>query len=792
MKKLCTFVLGVALYITAHAQQNFKAIVVAHGNKPIVGATVMLLDTKTETRTDSNGVFSLTLPNEGGELHIVALGYQHLTIAVQANRRLRVFHLHPLVHQLEEVNVQDKSASVYHQSANLNTELIRQSFIQRNLGGSLMQTLSRQPGVKSIGIGSGQSKPLIRGLGFNRVLVLDKGMKHEGQQWGADHGLEVDQFATGDIRIIKGAASFMYGSDAIGGAIDVTPSALPKENSLNGSVDLVAKSNTNQWGGSFNLRGRSKHFLFDTRYTYQNYGDYRVPTDVVNVYNYPVVLYKNHVRNTAGSEQNLHLTTGYASEHLKSIFYISNLYSKSGFFANAHGLEPRRVDASHDDSSRDMMLPNQTVNHFKVINQTDWHQGKHDFNVSLGYQRNYRDENSQYVNHGFMPAIYPNWLAIPQDLERHYDKSTFLGSFKDKLILGRHQLNMGVNAEYQNNKIGGWGFLIPAFKQLTIGSFVFDDYKINEHWKLLGALRYDYGDIHLNEYNDWFESTLEDGSKAYLQRASNLHRTFNSLVWSAGANYTEDEISFKFNVGKSFRMPIAKELGANGVNYHYYSYEKGNASLRPEKSYQADVVLGWRPDKFTIQFTPFFNYFPNYIYLNPTPYHDYAYGAGNQVFEYQESEVLRYGAELQVEYNLLNNLNISALGEYLYAIQLSGDKQGFGLPFAPPASVLFNATYEPKMASWADNTFFSLDYRITATQNRIVPPEKKTDGYHLINLQAGTRFNWNNEKITLSLQVQNLLNTKYFQHTSFYRLIDMPEQGRNIVLSVKVPFNIHK
>jgi iron complex outermembrane receptor protein len=699
-------------------------------------------------------------------------------------------------YQLEEVVVKDRHIQERKQSESLNIEVVSQDFIQRNLGGSLMTTLSRLPGIKTIGIGSGQSKPLIRGLGFNRVVVVDKGVKHEGQQWGADHGLEIDQFAAGEIELIKGAASFLYGSDAIGGVINIKPQAPPEPYTLGGFVDLIGKTNNDLYGTSVNLFGRNQRWFFNSHLTHQNYGDYRVPADQVQVYNYPVTLYKKHLRNTAGNETGLHLNTGFIGNRFRSIFYFSNLYSKSGFFANAHGLEPRNVPADiYDASSRDVLKPSQQVNHLKLINRSSYVTCNHQLEMELGYQRNYRQEFSQYVNHGYMPPIYPDTMRIPADLERQFDKQVYSVNLRDEISLGKHNLTIGFNGEHQDNTIYGWSFLVPGFKQTTAGGFAYDKFRVNDKVLLHGAVRYDYGQIRMFKFTDWFESKIIKGNDTILQklvRANDLNRSFHSLVWSAGLNYNAERFALKANFGKSFRMPIAKELGANGVNYHYFSYERGDAALLPEQSYQADLSLGWKSERWSVQVSPFFNYFPNYIYLNPTPDHDYFYGAGNQVFQYAQSRVMRYGGELQLKYQLLKNLSSELLAEYLYAEQLSGDKKGFTLPFLPPPSALLNLTWSPDLGKTLSNTYMSVDYRITAAQNNIVPPEKKSPGYSIINLQAGTRIRLYQQPIMLSLQVQNLLNTRYLNHTSFYRLIELPEMGRNIILSLKVPFNIHK
>ncbi len=694
-------------------------------------------------------------------------------------------------HHLEEVVVHDNHVELRRKEESLNVEVVNREFILRNLGGSLMKTLERLPGVKTIGIGSGQSKPLIRGLGFNRVVVIDQGVKHEGQQWGADHGLEIDQFAVGEAEVIKGAASFIYGSDAIGGAIEIKPSPIPARNTFGGSVDLMGKSNNNLLGTSLNLYSRKDKWFFDSRFTYQDYSDYRVPANQVFVYDYAVDLHDNYLRNTAGRETNLHFNSGYVNGKFRTVFYLSNAFSKSGFFADAHGLEPRRVDSDlHDSSSRDILLPRQQVNHLKLINRSSYSFQRHRVELELGYQRNYRQEHSQYVNHGYMPSSYPENLGIPADLEREFDKNVFSVNLRDKLSAGRHEFTFGVNSEYQRNEISGWTFLVPSFRQATAGVFVYDKVRLHDKAFLHGALRYDHGQLRMFEYTDWFPSTLS-GSSEFLTRAEDLRRSFNSLVWSAGLNYNPGKFELKANIGKSFRMPIAKELSANGVNYHYFSYERGKPTLDAEQSYQADLSLGLKANKWSVAISPFFNYFPNYIYLNPTSTHDYYYGAGNQVFEYDESRVMRYGGELQLNYKLSGALSAGLLGEYLYSRQLSGRKKGYTLPFSPPASALVNLTWSPPSPNLTD-TYFSIDYRVTGSQNRIVPPEKKTAGSQVFHIQSGTFLMMGKQALQVSFQVQNVLNSRYLNHTSFYRLINLPEAGRNFVLSVKLPFQINK
>jgi iron complex outermembrane receptor protein len=795
MKRTSMFFAGILLYANAYAQSHKLFGKVTDANRRhIQGAVIALDNSLYQTSTDSLGNFLLEgLSDRSYQFKALKEGFQEYSRPIKISRKdlFITLTLHSKSHQLQEVMVTDNHIQTRKVEESLNIEVVNSEFIQRNLGGSLMKTLERLPGIKTIGIGSGQSKPLIRGLGFNRVVVLDKGVKHEGQQWGADHGLEIDQFAVGEVELIKGAASFMYGSDAIGGAINIKPALVPPINTLGGAVDLIGKTNNNQYGTSVNLYGRNQQWFFDTRFTYQEYGDYQVPADMVYVYDYAVPLYKNYLRNTAGRETGLHFNTGYINDHFRSVFYLSNTFSKSGFFANAHGLEPRQVNTEiHDASARDILMPRQQVNHLKLINSSSYQTGIHRLEMDLGYQRNDRKEFSNYVNHGYMPPVYPDTMSTQADLEREFDKHVYSANLRDQLSIGRHSLSLGINGEYQDNSIGGWTFLVPAFHQTTAGTFVYDKFRVNDRVLLHGAVRYDYGNIRMLKYEDWFNSEVTHNgvtSTEKVVRADDLNRSFHSLVWSLGMNYNQEKFALKANIGKSFRMPIAKELGANGVNYHYFSFERGDPSLSPEQSYQADLSLTWTAEKWSVQISPFYNYFPNYIYLNPTSMHDTDYGAGNQVFQYAQSKVMRYGGEVQLKYRFLRTLSTEFLGEYLYSRQLSGDKKDYTLPFSPPASALLNLSWSPKLASF-QNSYFSVDYRITTAQNNIVPPEKKTPGYQMINLQVGTRINSHRQPIVISLQAQNLLNTRYLNHTSFYRLIELPEAGRNIVLTLKLPF----
>ena len=786
-------------YAFSQSNQELKGIVTDKENKPLKGAFVKLNEPNKGTITNDNGEFIISGLQKGTyEINIRFLGYENLTKTVTLpTNNLPRFSLSKTPISLQEVIVTDNHALNRKKEESLAIEIVNEDYLKQNLGGSLMKSLERLPGISTIDIGSGQSKPVIRGLSFNRVVVVENNIKHEAQQWGADHGLEIDQYAVDYVEIIKGPASLMYGSDAIGGVIDMKNNKLPEKNTISGAVDISGKTNNDFIGTSVSLEGRKDWFFASLTATLLDYGDFRVPTDSVDIYNYRAALHDNYMRNTAGNEQNFHLSFGLVKDKIQSRFYLSNVNSKSGFFANAHGLEPRNVDTDvHDRSSRDVQYPFQKVNHLKIINNTTIWQEKSRLELDLGYQQNHREEWSQYVQHGYMPAIFPDTLDFDMDLERKFIKDIYSANAKFFFEpTDKTQLNAGINGEYKENQINGRGFIIPAYRQLNIGGFVFGRHELSPTKQLQAGMRYDYGRIKTFSYFDWYPSPIDDAVDSennFLQRAATINRSFSNFTWSLGYNYNPGKWNYKVNIGKSFRMPIPKELAANGVNYHRFSYEVGNPDLSPEMAYQLDLGVAFGSKRFAAGVSPFVNYFSNYIYLNPTSAHDRLYGNGNQIFIYTESKVLRYGGEFHSHYELKDWLQLGLIGEYIYSRQLSGEKEGYTLPFSPPASAIINLKYHGKTLGRIEKPYLSVDYKITSGQTNIVPPEVITNGYQVFNLGMGGEVNLYKQKVNLSFQVQNLLNKKYFNHTSYYRLINVPEPGRNFIVNMNIPFHSTK
>ncbi|UMB52778.1 TonB-dependent receptor [Lutibacter sp. A64] len=788
LHKSLSILLCFSFYAISFSQNSFeiKGIVIdAKTQQPIEGANI--ISNNLFAISSSNGEFNIkNMTKEVYTFTVSCIGYTPKTFTVSTAAKIEpiTISLNESATKLNEIEVQGKTKKRVLQESPTVSYMVSEEFLNKNRENSLMQTLSKIPGVSTISIGSGQSKPVIRGLGFNRVAVVQNGIKHEAQQWGSDHGLEIDQYGIENIQIIKGAASLLYGSDAIAGVVDIQPTKTPLKNSFNGEVNLLGESNNDLLGVSAGIQSRKDKWFYRGRLTYRDYGDYKVPTDKINYENYIFELDDNNLRNTAGKEANASFSIGYISDYIKSETFFSNVNAKNGFFANAHGLEVRSSTIDYDSSNRDIDYPFHKVNHFKITNNTSVTLDNHTLHFDLGFQNNHREEHSEPSPHGYMPK--------PSNTkEREFNKNTYALNIRDAFSPNnQHDIVAGLNIEYQNNSIGGWGFLIPKYNRFTIGAFAYDQFEINSNLHFLAGIRYDYGLLDTKSYFDWYQSTVDnnDGSTSYvyLQRSQDKTLDFGNISASAGLSYLQKNTTYKINIGKSFRMPLSNELASDGVNYHMYRYEKGNLDLDPEESYQLDIDIDHTTELFSVGISPFINFFENYIYLNPTS----NYYETLQIYEYTQSKVFRIGGEFRASSTITENLQLDVSAEYVYSNQTSGAKKDFTLPFSPPLSGLFTLNYQLKDFLFLNKPQLSASYKIAASQSEIVPPEEQTDGYQVVNMSLVTEMNLikNNAPIEMRIKLNNVFDTKYFDHTSFYRLIDIPEAGRNLSISLTIPF----
>lgn len=674
-----------------------------------------------------------------------------------------------------------------------NVEKINRKFIQDQFAGSLANTLEQLPGVNSVEIGAGTSKPIIRGLGFNRIAVSEQGIKQEGQQWGADHGLEIDALNIENVEVVKGVGAIELGSDAIGGVIKIINDQVPKKG-LSGELIGLAHSVNNRITSAGNLSFRKNKFFYKLKATTSEFGDYAVPTDNIIYLNRNIPIYNERLKNTAGRENDLYGQIGYFGPHYKGTISISNVYFKSGFFPGAHGI-PSLARVEDDNDSRDINYPYQRVIHRKAISKNEWFYHDYDFELTLGYQNNHRQEWSYFHTHysGQEPPSVDPDLELDFNLDTYDAQGTISRKFGD-----RHTSKLGVQYQAQDNNIGGYNFLLPEYTRTSTGLFFSHNFEVTKKLRLNLGTRYDYSEIKIEDYYDdlLYDYLVQRGrssseAAAYALRSPELNKNFSNYNAMAGVLYNLDQTwDFSVNAGTSFRLPTAIELGANGVHHGSFRHERGDIHLNPEKGYVLDTQINYNKDSFRASLSPYLYYFDNYIFLNPSGIFSVLPHTG-QVYQFTQSEAVLTGFELELEKNFFGRLNTHFNFEYIYNQQITEDRsRNYPLPFTPPVNGFGEVGYKflQDFKSFKDSEFF-VNTNFAMEQSRIAQQESITPGYVIFGGGIKTGVTIGAFEADINASVSNIFNSKFFNHTNFYRALEIPEMGRNIQVMLRIPFN---
>ena len=642
----------------------------------------------------------------------------------------------------------------------LAVDVVDQDFLRKHFTGNFMQAMENIPGVQTMDIGSGFSKPMIRGMGFNRIAVLENGIKQEGQQWGADHGLELDAFNIGTVNVLKGPSSLLYGSDAMGGVIDITSPPVPSVDMLFGDVTLLGKSVNGTLGGSFMLGIKKSFWYAQVRYSEQHFGDYRIPTDTIVYLTQKMPVYGRKLKNTAGIERNIGFFAQYQRQRYKANYSVSNVYQKTGFFPGAHGI-PDVSRVEDDGDSRNMELPSSKVNHLKVTTLQQYAWEKLVLSGDFGFQNNHREEWSVFHTHyGSQP--------VPEkdpDKELAFNLNTLSASVKVRFIgSSSWEHALGWDGQHQRNDISGYSFLLPEYYRSTTGLLWLTTYKPNNVISVSGGMRYDYGYIHISSHEDAYLADYlrkqgydEEQVEHYKWNSHAVKKKFGDYSFSLGLVWTPSERHMvKANVGRSFRLPGANELAANGVHHGTFRHEQGDTNLKSEQGWQMDASYNLRYNGFSISVSPFVSWFSNYIFLRPTGEWSVLPHAG-QIYRYTGAEALFAGTEATIDIHFLRSFNYRISGEYVYTYNCD---EHIPLSFSPPFSMRNTLTWQRKQV------MLYAEWQSIARQNRVDRNEDRTPGANLFHLGGSLNIPIRgNQAIEITLTARNIFNTRYYKIT---------------------------
>lgn len=678
--------------------------------------------------------------------------WSFVTVCAQTTDSISVIHL-------QEVSVLGTSipkSSLATQSS----VFVSSDEIHSRSGHSLMDLLSQTEGVQSMDIGVGFSKPMIRGLGFQRIAVTENGVKQEGQQWGADHGLEIDAFHVEGVRVVKGPASVLYGSDAMGGVIEILPSSFPSRDTLSGEALLSCQSVCAGINFSAMLQIKRNKTLAKVRYTERHWADYRVPADSFTYLSMRLPINNYQLKNTAGTERCVNVLLTYKNNGYNGNILLSDSYQKSGFFSGAHGL-PSSANLQSDGNRWNIDLPYSLVNHMKLSSTNTWTRDQLQTKLILGYQLNHREEWSRFHTHNISqspPANNP-------DMELMFHLHTGSSQLQYRYIPNTSlEVYSGLSATVQFNDIGGYGFLIPEYKRQEYGVYFLSNYRYSSVFQFSASVRYDLGRIH---------------TMAHADDVEEVNRNFHDYSLALGVEYKPYMGRvLRASFGRAFRLPSVNELTSNGVHHGAFRHEMGDNRLVSEQGWQADLSYSLVNDRWDVLISPFYSYYPHFIALHPTGRWSMLPDAG-QIYQYVDAPTTMFGGELHVKTKLWHGLHYIFAGEYVYTYDHNSHT---ATPFSPPASV--NNTLSWEASDWR----CFVECQSVAAQHRVCHNEMETSGYNLFHLGGSVDFIFHERKLSLLLHVRNLFDTSYLNHLNFYRRIELPEAGIDIQSTIRFNF----
>lgn len=735
MKKILIYLL-IGFSALLNAQNKISGTITDKENEPIKGVSVFISDLHKSSSTDENGKYSVTnLPLGNIRIAISALGFitQNKTITVQNGENKLDVILEPTMFQMDEVIV----ATAFNKLQSQNVMKVEQESmksLQQKGTSTLIEGLATIPGVSQVSTGTSIGKPVIRGLSGNRVLVYSQGVRMENQQFGDEHGLGLNDAGVESVEVIKGPASLLYGSDALGGVLYFNPEKFAKTNTFQGDFSQKLFSNTLGSNTSLGLKIATENWKYLVRGSYNVHSDYKISDG-------------NRVTNTRYNEQDFKTGIGYSNSHFSSILRYN--YNKLDLGIPENGIAEQTTNHTTD-------YPKQGVfNHLLSLNSTIFLKNSK-LDIDLGYISNDRSEfeDSEIAN------LHMKLKTLNYDLKYHLPN------------IGNVESIFGIQGMHQTNLNSGIEFLIPDAATNDFGVFGTSNYE----WK---ANVFQAG-IRFDNRNISSESHGIPGNEGSFEA---INKTFNSINTSLGykTNLAEN-LTLRLNLASGFRAPNLAELTSNGVHQGTNRYEIGNSNLKTEQNVQTDLNFEYKNSHFEFFANGFYNHINNYIYTNPSG----LIIAGNDVFNYIQNNASLYGGEIGLHFHPhpLDWLHFESSFE-----SVTGKKQnGDFLPLIPANNWNNTLRAEFKIKNWLKDGFATLNVSDTFNQDNVSGFETKSNGYTLVNFGIGGDLKFGKTAFNIHLNGNNLLNKSYIAHLSRLKTDGIPNIGRNIVLGIN--FNI--
>ncbi len=718
-----------------HSQTN--GVLLNLDRVPIQNASVYIADQDIISYTNEFGefTFSTKIP-KNSIIEFKKYGYSTKVVNYKGGE-LKVY-LEKLHVELDEVGIIDKSQKLGEsKTLSIETKSLNNNFISSS---SLVETITKLPGINTIGSGLGIQKIVIRGLSGLRVVSYLNGMKVNNQQWANDHGIGFTDLGLSEVELIKGASSLMYGGEAVGGLVFFKDSPFIESKIPSGYIATKFDNSHFLFGNQFGFKWSINNFFINLYGQYDLAADYRLPN---NTY-----LFNSRFRN-----KGIKFSIAKRTDNTQSIFRYQNNVDEVGIPAHAHG-DLSEIDIN-DLASSELILPDD----FEATRPTQFI-NNHLFtleNIIFNNQSKYTFFIGHFINH---LQEFEKWTIPGFDIKTNNS----IGRFNYKKFYDKFTFNAGTSFEYLDNKNAeATDTLTPNASSKDIGFYSILDFE-NKGVGFNIGVRFDHKNVESSDVN--FE---------------NSYTSFSS---SAGFFIEKNDHISRLTYSSSFRSPHFSELFSYGLHHGTMRFEIGNLNLENEKSHQFDFKHQWSSQHFAFVVNPFFQYIHNFITINPT--NDF-YNNTYRIYNYEQfKDVILYGFEANIHYHphILHNLHFHQSYSFLNARNLDQDTY---LTLTPANKIKTSVNFDVKQYKFLKMSNISLYHMFVFNQDNVSLYESPSDSYNLLNFELV--FN-PLKNMTIVSGIKNILNVEYVPHLSRIKEVGpgVPEPGRSFNVSVKYDF----
>jgi iron complex outermembrane receptor protein len=729
------------LFVNAINSQDISGVVKnIDTQKPIIGANVFIPELQKGTSTDIDGKFQLSnLPKSQLRIDITHIGYKTVSKSVNLTtdslNRLEVY-MEPTVIHSDAVVISAGTYSTQHKNA-IKIETLKSSDFQQIDAPTLTAKLAKVPGVDMITKGNGITKPVIRGLSNSNILVLNNGVKMENFQFSENHPFMIDEFGVDRVEVIKGPASLLYGSDAVGGIINVIGEKPASTRTLEAEIIQEYHTNTNGSQTNVGVKQTYDDFFWGIRSGFKTHQDYRAGSD-------------HFVPNSRFNNLGLHAFTG-----LNKSFGSFRLYYD--YTQMKLGMTVPGIDSLVKMGERENDVWYQNLDNHLLISKNKFFMGDFKLETDFSYQQN--DRKLQVVDKN---AVNMQMKTYTADLRSTYS----LNKATDIVIGWQGRQKENVNNDAPNHVLPDHTVTDMAFHGLL-------QHDISKDLRLQAGMRWDYRIIDVPKQ--------KKSGKSNANELDAFSENYDNVSYSMGATYhISSTVLLRSNFASAYRTPNVAELMQEGV--HGARYEEGNRNLKSQKNYEGDLSLHYHCCHAMLDVSGFYNSISDYIYLAPT---------GNTtaenlpIYQYEQTNARLYGGELNFEIRPVEWFK----GMFDYSMVIGERSDGSNLPFIPHDKINAGIRLQGESASWFHNPFIKISSTYALTQDNPSRFETETPDYFLMDLKLGGKLVLFEQKLDVSVSAQNLFNVQYIDHLSTLKPLDYSNMGRNIIFTLQLPLN---